>query len=68
MSQLLNRLRKILRETTAQDLVEYALLTGFVTVTLSAAFPAASKPWGRLAAKLLKTTGLAAGVSSTFSC
>ena len=68
MTQLLNRLRKILRQTTAQDMVEYALLAGFVAVTLSAAFPAASTPWARLASKIAKTVALAAGVSGTYNC
>ena len=68
MSQLLNRLRKILRETTAQDMVEYALLAGFVAMALTAAFPAASTPWARLARKIAKQIALAAGASSAFSC
>jgi Flp pilus assembly pilin Flp len=68
MSQQLNRLRKILRDTTAQDVVEYALLAGFVALALTAAFPAVSKPWARLARKVLKISGLAAGVSSSFNC
>ena len=67
-AQLLGRLLKVLRETTAQDMVEYALLAGFVAMTIGAAFPAASRPWLRLARKLMKTTGLAAGTATTFSC
>ena len=68
MSQLLNRLRKILRETTAQDLVEYALLAGFGAMALTAAFPAASTPWAKLARKIAKQIALAAGVSGNLSC
>ena len=49
-------------------MVEYALLAGFIAVTLSAAFPAASTPWARLARKIAKTVALAAGVSGTNNC
>jgi len=67
-TQWLVRLRKILRDTTAQDLVEYALLVGFVTVSITAAFPQARKPWLRLARKLLNATALAVGTGSALSC
>ena len=32
-------LRKLLREETGQDLIEYALLGGFVSVAVGATFP-----------------------------
>ena len=67
-AQWLVKLRKGLRDTSAQDMVEYALLAGFVAVTISAAFPQARRPWIRLARKLFKTTAVAAGVGSTWSC
>ena len=49
-------------------MVEYALLASFIAVTLSAAFPAASTPWARLASKVAKTVALAAGVSGASNC
>ena len=62
------KLRKVLRETTAQDMVEYALLLGFVAVSLTAAFPAAQKPWRRLTRKIFNTVALAAGVGNSWNC
>ncbi len=68
MNEFLDRGRRLLKDCRAQDLVEYALLAGFVTMTLSAAFPAVSRPWRRLATKMAKIAALAAGTSSGVSC
>ena len=37
--KLVFRLRRLLRETLGQDLIEYALMAGFVTVTAGAIMP-----------------------------
>ena len=68
MNKLFERVRSVFKDSWAQDLVEYALIAGFVAMSLSAAFPAAAKPWRRLARKMAKVTALAAGTSSSFSC
>ncbi len=68
MIEFLHRARGFLKDCRAQDLVEYALLAGFVTLTLTAAFPALSRPWRRLAKKMGSVLVLAAGGGSGISC
>ncbi len=68
MTEFLHRARRFLKDCRAQDLVEYALLAGFVTMTLSAAFPALARPWRKLAFKMAKVLALAAGGSAGVSC
>ena len=68
MIEFFERARRAFKDTRAQDLVEYALIAGFVAMSLSAAFPAAARPWRRLARKPAKVAALAAGTSSSFSC
>ncbi len=68
MIEFFERARRACKDTRAQDLVEYALIAGFVAISLSAAFPAAARPWRRLARKMAKVTALAAGTSSSFNC
>lgn len=37
--KLISRLRRLIRDTTGQDMVEYALLAGFVAVAAGATLP-----------------------------
>ena len=68
MAKFLHRASRFLKDSRAQDLVEYALLAGFVTLTLGATFPAASRPWRRLVRKMARVIALAAGSSTGISC
>ena len=68
MTDFFERARRLFKDCRAQDLVEYALLAGFVTMTLSAAFPALTQPWRRLVRKMARILALAAGTSAGVSC
>ena len=68
MTEFLHRARRFLKDCRAQDLVEYALLAGFVTLTLTAAFPALSRPWRKLARKMATVLALAAAGGAGISC
>ena len=68
VTNFFERARRLFKDCRAQDLVEYALLAGFIAMTLSAAFPAVSRPWRRLAQKMAKVVALAAGTSSSINC
>ena len=56
MIEFFERARRAFKDTRAQDLVEYALIAGFVAMSLSAVFPAAARPWRRLARKIAKVS------------
>ena len=63
---LAKRLRR-LRDQSAQDMVEYALLTGFVTVMATALFPAVSKPLRHIAHRVAQVLA-ATGAAGTAGC
>ena len=57
----LNILRKLLREETGQDLIEYALLGGFVSVAVGATFPYIAGQIGTILSKCRSILDVAAG-------
>ena len=63
MKDRLARLRKILADGKAQDMVEYALLAGFIAVTIGATLPGIGRPARRIASKIGSLLALAAGTS-----
>ena len=63
MKNRLSRLRKILADGKAQDIVEYALIAGFVAIAASATLPGMGRPLARIATKVARLLALAAGTS-----
>ena len=58
-------LRKILADGKAQDMVEYALLAGFLAVMAGATLPGIGRPAVRIASKIGSLLAVAAGTSFT---
>ena len=63
-----NFLKKLYRGSLAQDMVEYALLAGFIALTIGGTFPVAGRPMITIVKRLVTLLALAAGGSQQFSC
>ena len=63
MKKRLSRLRKILADGKAQDMVEYALIAGFVAVAVGATLPGIGRPAVKIASKIGSLLAVAAGTS-----
>ena len=59
---------KLYPRSRAQDMVEYALLAGFIALTIGGTFPIAGRPFIKISKRLLAMLTLAAGGSSSVSC
>lgn len=62
--RVFNRLRKILSDQKGQDMVEYALLAGFMAVSATAGFPEISESIGSIFSVLSEYLIIAAGSSA----
>ncbi len=65
MKHRLARFRRILADGKAQDMVEYALLAGFLAVAAGATLPSIGRPAARIASKMGSLLAVAAGTSFT---
>ena len=65
MKHRLSRFRRILADGKAQDMVEYALLAGFLAVSAGATLPGIGRPAIRIASKIGSLLAVAAGTSFT---
>ena len=63
--KLFDRLRKILSDQRGQDMVEYALLAGFMAVTAATGFPKISEGIRSIFFQLSEYLIIAAGPSTT---
>jgi Flp pilus assembly pilin Flp len=60
-NQYLLRFRRFLRDQCGQDMVEYALLAGFVAVSAGATLPGVAGSLGEIFSKVQSITDKAAG-------
>ena len=61
-------LKKLYRQTRAQDMVEYALLAGFVALTIGGTFPMAGRPMIKIVNKVVALLVLAGRRAQQVSC
>lgn len=59
----LNKLRNLLKDQTGQDLIEYALMAGFVAVAAGAIMPGVSTNISKIFSKVASTMTQAAAQS-----
>lgn len=60
-NRYLKRFRRFLRDQCGQDMVEYALLAGFVAVSAGATLPGVASSLGEIFSKVQSITDKAAG-------
>jgi Flp pilus assembly pilin Flp len=61
-------LKKLYRQSHAQDMVEYALLAGFLALTIGGTFPMAGRPMIKIVNKVVALLVLAGGGAQQVSC
>ena len=59
----MRRLRKLWKDTRGQDLLEYALMVGFVAVTVAVTLPGVSTNVSKIFSKVSSTMSAAAAQS-----
>jgi len=59
----MHRLRKLWKDTRGQDLLEYALMVGFVAVTVAVTLPGVSTNVSKIFSKVSSTMSAAAAQS-----
>ena len=59
----LQRLRKLLKDTVGQDLIEYALMAGFVAVAAGAAMPSVASSISTIFSQISSVLSAAASQS-----
>lgn len=59
----MRRLRKLWKDTRGQDLMEYALMVGFVAVTVAVTLPGVSANVSKIFSKVSSTMAAAAAQS-----
>jgi len=59
----MQRLRKLWKDTRGQDLLEYALMVGFVAVTVAVTLPGVSTNVSKIFSKVSSTMAAAAAQS-----
>ena len=63
MEDRMRRLRKLWKDTRGQDLLEYALMVGFVAVTVAVTLPGVSSNVSKIFSKVSSTVSAAAAQS-----
>ena len=61
-------LKKLYRQSHAQDMVEYALLAGLVALTIGGTFPMAGRPIAKIVSRVVALLVLAGGGAPQVSC
>ena len=61
MTRITLSLMRVLRDTRGQDLIEYALMAGFVAVAAGAIMPGVAESISTIFSKVASTMSLAAG-------
>jgi Flp pilus assembly pilin Flp len=62
---MIHSLKRLWKDSGAQDMVEYALLGGFVALSIFGGFPQASGAMRDIATRVAKLLALAAGAAAT---